>query len=65
MHISVMPSGIGGSYHALEGSEDVYRSTTVAGEKTGVLDTVKKALAFGATKEENFLEKNVAYVASR
>lgn len=60
-----MPSGIGGTYHALEGSEDVYRSTTVAGDKPGVLDSVKKALAFGSTKEESFLEKNVAYVVSR
>lgn len=60
-----MPSGIGGTYHALEGSEDVYRSTTVAGEKPGVLDSVKKALTFGSQKEESFLEKNCNLVASR
>lgn len=36
-----MPGSLGGSYQSL--SNDVYRSTTVAGSHAGVLDTVKKA----------------------
>lgn len=61
-----MPSGIGGSYHALEGTADVYRSTTVAGagERQGVLETVKKAFHFGSSKEE-LIEKNNTIIISR
>ncbi|KRT79334.1 hypothetical protein AMK59_6554, partial [Oryctes borbonicus] len=41
-----MPVSLGGSYHSLTGAEDVYRSTTVTGNNTNVLDSVKKALNF-------------------
>lgn len=44
-----MPGSTGGSYRSLavDGQNDVvYRSTTVAGNTPGMLDTVKKAFSF-------------------
>lgn len=62
-----MPSSIGGSYHSLAGENDVYRSTTVAGNNVGVMDSVKKALSFvsgSPVKEEKLLESKKPIVVN-
>lgn len=50
--IVTMPGSLSGSYQSLTGSNDVYRSTTVAGANLGVLDTFKKVLSITTVKEE-------------
>ncbi|GJQ76854.1 hypothetical protein Trydic_g15060 [Trypoxylus dichotomus] len=64
-----MPVSLGGSYQSLTGSEDVYRSTTVSGNNTNVLDSVKKALHFvsgSPNKDERLItNRQPIIVASR
>lgn len=58
-----MPGSTGGSYRSLEAvnrpNDVVYRSTTMAGNTPGMLDTVKKAFSFvssSPTKGERLLD---------
>ncbi|KAK9730225.1 Ndr family [Popillia japonica] len=64
-----MPVSLGGSYHSLTGSEDVYRSTTVTGGNGNVLDSVKKALnlvSSSQTKDERLITaKQPIIISSR
>ncbi|KAI4471680.1 retinal tissue protein [Holotrichia oblita] len=64
-----MPVSLGGSYHSLTGSEDVYRSTTVTGGNGNVLDSVKKALNLvsgSQTKDERLITtKQPIIISSR
>ncbi|KAK4877342.1 hypothetical protein RN001_009848 [Aquatica leii] len=47
-----MPGSIGGSYQSLTGNNDVYCTTTIAGNNAGVMASVKKALHLPFQKEE-------------